>query len=62
MRAADAEVSDLGAGPVRRDRVVFRKPLRAVSGCAALVGVLTPVGGSLMIVAWVSFALGVWRS
>jgi uncharacterized membrane protein YgdD (TMEM256/DUF423 family) len=31
-------------------------------GAPRWVGVLTPLGGSLMIAAWVWFALGIWRS
>lgn len=31
-------------------------------GAPAWVGMVTPAGGTLFIVAWVGFALGVWRS
>ncbi len=43
--------------------VLFSGSLYALClGAPRWVGALTPVGGGLMIVAWVSFALGVWRS
>ncbi len=43
--------------------VLFSGSLYALClGAPHWVGVLTPLGGVLMIAAWVWFALGVWRS
>ena len=43
--------------------VLFSGSLYALClGAPRWVGVLTPMGGSLMIAAWVWFALGIWLS